>query len=266
MLSTKRIKALFGIGAVITLIAGAAGCKTTQSGGIVVVPPAIKGAEFVGMDTCASCHEKIVKDFNRSAHGRIVVSSDKIQGQACEACHGAGSLHVEAQDKQEKKATIINPGKRPEACYKCHLEKKAEMSLQYHHPVPEGKMSCADCHDPHSPDGSVKPGAASSIINKNEVCAKCHKDETRPFVHEHEAVREGCTTCHNVHGSINDKMLKERDANLCLKCHTQSTFPLIGHNASHGTGGIFYMQRGPCWSGNCHISIHGSNYNDHLRI
>lgn len=248
------------VGIWVALIIGMAGCKTMGSGGIVVVPPAIQGAEFVGMETCVLCHERIAKNFQRSEHARIVVSSENIEGQGCEACHGAGSLHADAQAKQEKRATIVNPGKNPEACYKCHLEKKAEMNLQYHHPVPEGKMSCTDCHDPHGPEG-VKPGTPNSLFGKNEVCAKCHKEQTANFVYEHEALREGCTVCHNVHGSINDKMLKERDANLCLKCHYQTNFPTIGNN-NHATR----IPIGPCFSGGCHTAVHGSNYNDHLRI
>ncbi|MDP1852607.1 MAG: cytochrome c3 family protein [Candidatus Omnitrophota bacterium] len=222
-----------------------------------------KKAEYVGMSTCAMCHEDMVKEFNSTAHSRIVVPSvdEKTEGQACEACHGAGSLHVDAQTNEERHATIINPGKSPDACYQCHLKQKAEFSLQYHHPLPEGKMTCTNCHDPHSPDG-VRPGATASLMDKNEVCAKCHKDQSGPFVFEHEALREGCTVCHNVHGSINDKMLKERDANLCLKCHYQTTFPLIG-NTSHSSGRI---RVGPCWSGGCHTAPHGSNYNEHERL
>src|SRR3989338_7830597 len=148
-------------------------------------------AEYVGMDTCAMCHEKTAKTFKRSEHARIVIRSKEKEGQACETCHGPGSLHAEAQTKAEKHATIINPGKNPEACYKCHLDKKGDFSLQYHHPVPEGKMSCADCHTPHGED-TVKPGTRASILGKNEVCAKCHKDQSGPFVYEHEALREGC--------------------------------------------------------------------------
>jgi len=238
-----------------------AGCKTLESGGIIVPPPQIKGAEFVGMETCATCHEKYVKDFKSSTHSRFAVSDENKKDQGCEACHGAGSLHVDAETPAEKKATIVNPGKDPEACYKCHLEKKAEFSLQYHHPVPEGKMTCTDCHNPHSADG-VKPGSGTSLFGKNELCSKCHKTETGPFVYEHEALREGCTVCHNVHGSINDKMLIERDTNLCLKCHTQSNFPAMGHDSDHTGDWV----RGPCFSGGCHTAVHGSNYNDHLRI
>lgn len=229
-----------------------------------ILPPPVEGAEYVGSDTCASCHESMVKDFDRTTHSKIEVPSieDKINGQACEACHGPGSKHVDAVTEEEKAATIINPGKSPEACYKCHLKQKAEFSLQYHHPLPEGKMTCTSCHDPHSPDG-VRPGATAALLGENEVCAKCHKDQTAPFVFEHEALREGCTVCHNVHGSINDKMLKQRDANLCLKCHYQTNYPSIGNNSHSGSSRI---QPGPCWSGGCHTAPHGSNYNEHERI
>lgn len=216
--------------------------------------------QYVGMETCAACHEKVTKNFKRSAHSRIVVNSQK-EGQACESCHGPGEKHAyEAEGKAEKRATIINPGKSPDACYQCHMDKKASFSLQYHHPVPEGKVSCTDCHDPHGED-PIKPGTITSLSGKNDTCIKCHKEQAGPWVYEHEAVREGCTTCHAVHGSINDKMLIERDTNLCLKCHYQSNFPRIGDNNHAGR-----PQTGPCWSGGCHTAVHGSNYNDHLRI
>ena len=42
-----------------------------------------------------------------------------------------------------------------------------------------------------------------------------------PFVFEHEAVREGCTTCHNPHGSVNARLLVARNQTLCLRCHFQ---------------------------------------------
>lgn len=259
MQSRKKRNIIFGITAVLVAVIGFAGCKTFETMGVVTPPATISGAKYIGMETCAVCHERQVKDFSKTEHARLVVSNENIKDQGCEACHGQGSLHADAKTKKEIKATIVNPGKDPEACYTCHLEKKGSFSLQYHHPVPEGRVSCTDCHDPHSP--GVKPGSATSIDSINEVCAKCHKDQAGPFVYEHEALREGCTVCHDVHGSINDKMLKARDSNLCLRCHYQTTYPTIG-NQGHGT----FIPRGPCFSGGCHTAPHGSNYNEHLRI
>ncbi len=248
------------------LIAGTGYCKTEPQGDGVVPPAKAAQAEYAGMDTCAMCHEKITKAFKRSGHARIVAvrsKGKKDQVQACETCHGPGSLHADAQGKAEKHATIINPKKKSETCYQCHLDKRGDFSLQYHHPVPEGKMGCVDCHNPHGEDG-VKPGTLSSVHGKNETCFKCHKDQAGPFVYEHEALREGCTSCHAVHGSINDKMLIQRDLNLCLKCHFQANFTSIGRIGD--VGHAAFVNQGPCWSGGCHTAPHGSNYNDHLRI
>ena len=72
-------------------------------------------------------------------------------------------------------------------------------------------------------------------------------------------MREGCTVCHSPHGSINAKMLVQRDANLCLKCHAQTQGPgaapgyYIG-NIDHGT----FMRYGTCWTAGCHSAVHGS--------
>ena len=81
-------------------------------------------------------------------------------------------------------------------------------------------MNCVQCHDPHGGD-IFKPAGGLAMARQNESCAQCHRDQTRPFVFEHPAMREGCATCHNPHGSINHKMLVESDPNLCLRCHAQ---------------------------------------------
>lgn len=248
----------------VTIIGGAAllalviSCATVDR--VVVAPPMIPGAKYVGMDTCATCHEKQVKDFKLTQHARIHIpgEGERVEGQGCESCHGPGSLHVDAGGGRGK--FIVNPGKNPEACFQCHLDKNAEFSLQHHHPVKEGKMSCADCHDVHGDD--IHKPKEFLLSRTNETCAKCHREQARPHVFEHPALREGCTTCHNVHGSINAKMLVERDANLCLKCHSEVGAPgTIVVNEDHRSR----LQQGTCWSAGCHTGIHGSNINNHLR-
>ena len=219
--------------------------------------PAPEKAEYVGTETCASCHVKQNQEFQHSTHARIALTKGDVKAQGCESCHGPGSLHVAAGGGKGV-GGIINPRKNPEACFACHTDKKMEFRLPYHHPVLEGKMSCVDCHSPHGDD--VRPWSATSMKDVNEACFKCHKEQRGPFVWEHEALREGCTTCHKVHGSINDKMLIVRDNNLCLRCHTQVNFPTIGKQ-NHGTR----LPQGTCFSAGCHTAIHGSNFDDHLR-
>jgi predicted CXXCH cytochrome family protein len=78
-------------------------------------------------------------------------------------------------------------------------------------------------------------------------------------------LREGCTTCHNPHGSINAKLLTQRDVNLCLRCHAQapgsSTTQVFIGNIDH-TG---FIRMGACWSSGCHTAVHGSNVDVRLR-
>lgn len=211
--------------------------------------------EYVGMEECSTCHEKEVEAFKRSTHARINLEGE-LKAQGCEMCHGPGSLHVEAGGGRG--VHILNPKKDPSACFACHTDKKFQFNLPFKHPVLEGKMSCADCHSPHGEE--VRPWSATSMEDVNEACFKCHKDQRGPFVWEHEALREGCTTCHQVHGSVNDKMLVARDSNLCLRCHTQANFPMMGKR-SHAS----FLAQGTCFSGGCHTAVHGSNFDDHLR-
>ena len=217
------------------------------------------GAKFVGSSTCATCHEKQMKEFKTSTHERISIPMEGVKVEGCEMCHGPGSLHADSGGGKRNK--IINPSKDPRVCFACHMEKKAEFSLPHHHPLLEGHVSCADCHNPHGMD--ARPWSATSLEDINEKCFKCHKQQRGPFVFEHLALREGCTSCHKVHGSINDKMLTSRDQNLCLRCHGEQGFPYVG--GSVGTTHASRMTQGTCFSGECHVAVHGSNFDKHLR-
>jgi len=217
--------------------------------------PGVKGARYVGSESCEACHEKAAKEFRLSTHSRLSIKSEGGKGQDCEMCHGPAGLHVEAGGGV---GNIVNPREDVSICFQCHLEKKMEFRRPFHHPVLEGRMTCADCHNPHGED--VRPWSATTLLDVNQACFKCHKEQRGPFVWEHEATREGCTTCHQVHGSIHDKMLVARDNNLCLRCHTQVAFPTIGQS-NHASR----LSRGTCFSAGCHTAVHGSNFDEHLR-
>ena len=215
----------------------------------------LKGAKYAGSETCGACHDKEVKEFKASTHARVSVPGEGAKVQGCEMCHGPASLHVDAAGG---KGNILNPKKDVATCFQCHTDKKMEFNRPFHHPVLEGKMNCTACHSPHGTD--VRPWSATALKGINETCFNCHKEQRGPFVFEHEAVREGCTTCHQVHGSIHAKMLVVRDNNLCLRCHTQINFPTIGKQVHSGR-----LPQGTCFTAGCHTAVHGSNFDDHLR-
>jgi predicted CXXCH cytochrome family protein len=240
------------------------GCVTANR--TMLAPPQIAGAKFVGSKECVQCHADKTDHFASSSHARLSISDPKVGNTGCEACHGPGSLHVASGGAA---GTIVNPRKSPETCFQCHLDKRAQFSLPNSHQVLNGKMSCADCHDVHK--GDAIAGTGADLAAQNDTCTKCHTEQKGPFVFEHGAMREGCTSCHNPHGTINAKMLVARDANLCLRCHLEAPDPgssgeinadAIKHSAeNHNTR----LMQGACWSAGCHEAPHGSNANSHFR-
>ena len=235
-------------------------------GSTIVAPPQLAGATFVGNESCEMCHEDKVRRFRTATHFVVRASDPEVGDIGCESCHGPGSLHEESGGEL---GTILNPKTAPEVCFRCHLDKRAEFALPHSHPVTSGplglareQMSCSACHDPH--EGPALARGAQTLDGNNEGCLGCHEAQRGPFVFEHEAMRDGCTVCHEPHGSLNDKLLTERSATLCLKCHNQqqplSADRLVIGGRNHSTE----LMRGACFSAGCHEAVHGSQVSSSL--
>lgn len=240
-------------------------CETVNR--TVVAPGAgTPGATYIGSKECAQCHSDQTGHFAGSTHARLRIADAKVGDTSCEICHGPGSLHEQSGGKA---GTIVNPRRSPEACFQCHLDKRGEFSLPHTHPVLAGKVSCVDCHDVHK--GDAIRGGGAALASRNQTCLKCHTEQAGPYVYQHGALREeGCTGCHNPHGTVNDKMLVARDANLCLRCHLEVLSP--GFTVGGYSGGGAHanavgsrLSEGTCWSAGCHEDVHGSNVNASLR-
>lgn len=246
--------AVAGLAAVIL---SAVSCGTLSR--TVVAPPTIPGATFTGSAACADCHEEIVQRFRTAVHANLQARGANALEVGCESCHGPGSRHNESGGEP---GTILNPKQDPSTCYQCHLATRASFNLPYHHPVPEGRLTCGDCHDPH--EGPAIKGAGTSLVSANEACLECHNAQRGPHVFEHEAMREGCTTCHHPHGAVNAKLLTQRNASLCLKCHIAER-QAGGQILIGGFDHSLLLSRGTCWSAGCHEAVHGSQVNSSLR-
>jgi len=267
-------------GGVMILLLVAISCGTVNRA--VVQLPNVPGASYVGSEQCDMCHDDIYKDFVTADHARLMAQGTNALDAGCESCHGPCSTHAESGGDVKPPYTFtsgraetssygarlaIERARSEETvCYQCHGDVRAQFQLPFHHPVPEGHMTCTDCHNPHK--GSIFLGGGTSQLSENEMCLRCHPAERGPFVFEHEAMREGCVTCHNPHGSINAKLLKVRDANLCLRCHFQqvSNGQILIGGSVHESPSINRLGEGTCWTAGCHEGVHGSQVSPSLRF
>jgi len=262
--------------ATLVLVLGVLSCQSVHRA--VVVLPTVPGAKYIGSKECEQCHDQIYRDFQTADHARLVAQGPNALSAGCESCHGPCSLHSDSGGETKPPFSFtagrppansygarlpVQPARSVETvCFQCHADVRGKFGLPNHHPVPEGKMSCTDCHPPHK--GSIFFGGGTSLISENESCFRCHPSQRGPYAFEHAALREGCTVCHTAHGSVNAKMLTERNANLCLKCHFQQVSNgrlLIG-----GSDHTVRVQQGTCWTAGCHEAVHGSRVSPSLRF
>jgi DmsE family decaheme c-type cytochrome len=195
---------------------------------------------------CLNCH------LNTPTHvGRIQNSHARSQ-LPCTTCH---QIHAATQaGLVARKFTDVN-----KLCAGCHANVWAQFQKPNHHKLPEGAMSCVDCHDPH---GSLRPAMTQSFGANEPGCLKCHGDKRGPFTFEHAPMRlEGCSACHEPHGSANPRMLTRQDVRfLCLECH--ANLPTVTLNAPIGVvPPAFHDLRSPRYQNCtvCHQKIHGSH-------
>ena len=248
----KKEKERFAGGLIILVCIGIfiGACSMLEFSTVVMTPLSIPGAEYVGPESCAAedCHTAESRYFNLTDHASVTIDITEDDAEAgevegCETCHGPGSLHGE--DPTDKSKIIRADAET--ACFSCHLDVKGKFMLQHHHPVLEGRMFCADCHNMHGSDVQATGGKmllGAGVSGLDEKCFKCHKEQRGPFVFEHEAMREGCAVCHTPHGSINDKLLVAGPTITCIRCHIDDKHGAVHHNKDCGS---------------CHTDVHGSN-------
>ena len=258
-----------------------------------------------GWETCTACHDEIVAGMKNQIHMRIARFEAGGRLVGCEGCHGNGAAHAEQADPElifgfdepgDQKACLtchagghllewpvsahaaqgvecldchtVHGEDRPlDACQTCHGDVVTQTRMPSHHPIQEGKMSCASCHDAHAgTEMQLKTGHQ----RVNDLCYQCHLDKEGPFVFEHEPVVEDCRTCHTPHGSVADNLLVANEPMLCLQCHDLHFH--AGYRASeaeevdvggierdnpHGPFGFNRAMTTQCTQ--CHVRIHGSD-------
>ncbi|HLK50512.1 MAG TPA: DmsE family decaheme c-type cytochrome [Bryobacteraceae bacterium] len=200
---------------------------------------------------CLTCHQ------NQPTHAGRINSSHAKNQVACVACH---SIHKNGpQGLVPRTPTAVNS-----LCAGCHAAVWASFQRPYRHRLPEGAMSCVDCHNPH---GSLLPHMPQTFRGNEPGCFNCHGEKAGPFIFPHAAVNlEGCGACHQPHGSANPRMLTRPQVRfVCLECHANPPTPTPA--ATLGTSPpAFHDLRSPRFQNCtlCHQKVHGSYINRDL--
>src|SRR5580700_2499438 len=76
-----------------TAFAQAAGAPPPQAATSSRKTP-VTPADYVGAETCATCHQAEVKGFDNDPHAKLALEHGG-KGVTCESCHGPGKAHVD---------------------------------------------------------------------------------------------------------------------------------------------------------------------------
>ncbi|MDP9053484.1 MAG: cytochrome c3 family protein [Acidobacteriota bacterium] len=238
---------------------------------VTAVPVNIDAGEnYAGTDRCHSCHKAEFTEFGKTVHAAIPAHRGTVSG--CEACHGGGKLHADAEEaahgddaKIAAAARLIfafnaNPGKNSARCLQCHDTSKQQSQFDHSTHATHG-VGCNDCHSPHltqaadDPKGERLPEAqakffsvpslpeearwiSGSLLKKSQpdLCYECHGDVRAQFaLPSHHRVPEGamkCTDCHTPHGTSNRHELTQAGWETCTQCHAEKRGPYVFEHAA----------------------------------
>lgn len=147
--------------------------------------------------SCTSCH-----DPHGSPNKGLLpaFAHAPYEGQECAACHASPTEMV---------ATGAD------LCVSCHADHTEDAKQPVPHAPVGDARACLNCHGPHA-------GKTQSLLNRDDqpsTCLSCHPRSMFEREHRHPELDEQCATCHQVHGSKVEGLLKAAQEDLCAQCH-----------------------------------------------
>ncbi len=189
---------------------------------------------YAGSASCIECHRQSVQRFAGTSMGKLMIDNGPLEfgKHGCESCHGPSKKHADSGGEEAPPVAFSRKTKTPVAvrnatCLNCH-EKTARM-LWKGSTHESRNVACTDCHTvmlAASERGNLKQ---QTVI---ETCGKCHAQKQAQMTRSsHMPVGENkmeCTSCHNPHGSVNDKLLLASSVNAtCYRCHAEKRGPFL---------------------------------------
>lgn len=216
---------------------------------------------YAGSAVCADCHQGQVTRFAATAMGKVITdgSASESARHGCESCHGPSKAHAESGGEQLPPITFGHKSKTPiseqnATCLACH--EKTARTLWAGSTHESRNVACTDCHSVMQPTAEHAALKGQTVV---ATCSQCHADKKAKLARfTHMPLAEGkmdCTSCHNPHGSANDKMLVAASTNeVCFNCHTEKRGPFLWQHMPVSES-----------CSNCH-DPHGSNKEKMLKL
>lgn len=192
------------------------------------VEPSRLPVGFVGMATCATCHEEEAQRFASGPHGQAMADvTGEVLARACEGCHGPGQAHAAEPSASNIRRLAAGSPEVGQACGSCHQGREADLETRSPGHGRAG-VSCLSCHL-----SGHQPAAAEHLLLAPEptLCGRCHPRERSefflPFAHRQGRTEPMvCTACHGVHQSQANAMgLPADPGKRCVSCHAETAGP-----------------------------------------
>lgn len=225
-----------------------------------------------GAPTCTSCHSphRAMPHAGIAAIPGAKRLSPKDAGdfeyRLCESCHGNSGLTTQSRTDISR---LLNPNNRS---YHPVEGPATEHSPSVKAPLAGKEVSCSDCHGnddargPKGPHGSSVPGllranyyatdGGAESADGYALCYGCHDRQallSRSAFQDHGMhivdEKASCATCHNAHGSVNNRAL--------IRFGEETT--ISGVSPSTKAGKLAFVSTG-AGSGACYLTCHGHDH------
>jgi cytochrome c553 len=194
---------------------------------------------------CASCHEKAVKEYSATIHGRARAGGNQVAA-SCANCHGTHDILKSADAGSRTSRANIEA-----TCAACHgnaeIVQRAglpggNVASMYHDSIHgqamaqktsarEAVPTCTSCHGAHDMRPKSDAGSRVGRANIPATCGACHMNVKETWEKsEHGKLRQdkqlhapGCTDCHSAHQIKQHQDPKFRLAvtDQCGTCHAE---------------------------------------------
>ena len=267
----------------------------------IVAGEFVHGPAAVG--GCVACHEPHTADYekNLKAEGtglcfmchvdkaEAVHKSEFVHKPVSEDCTGCHNPHSAAKQ-------FMLESQSPELCLKCHKDKEEQLrTVTVKHAAIEMDRSCLNCHDAH-----MSNIAMNLSMEPMDLCLSCHDREYKSVDgttvmdmkkwlaentdHHGPVKQKDCSGCHDPHGSVNFRILRNpypptfykafspENYNLCFSCHEKTIVlnPETTKLTNFRNGNInlhFTHVNKPIKGRTCRAchETHASNFPNHIR-